>query len=97
MNKKAVKIYEFSYRPCAIASKVINIGQHYHKNSIPLSQITLHTKFQVIWCISKDIMGMFNFWYTYKQMWGRAIYGALKSKARQLRNGFSSSAQNLDF
>ena len=47
----------FSYRACAVEWKVINIGQNYLNHSIP--QPLLHTKFQVIWCISKDIMGIY--------------------------------------
>ena len=49
----------FSYRACAIASEVINIGQIKHHHSIPQPRIMLCTKFQVIWCASKDIMGIY--------------------------------------
>ena len=49
----------FSYRACAIASEVIKIGQIKHYHSIPQPRIMLSTKFQVIWCISKDIMGIY--------------------------------------
>ena len=48
----------FSYHACAIASEVINIGQIKHHLSIPQPQIMLPTKCQVIWCISKDIIGI---------------------------------------
>ena len=49
----------FCYRACAIASDVIKIGQNKHHHSIAQSRIMLHTKFQVIWCISKHIMGIY--------------------------------------
>ena len=49
----------FSCRACAIASELINTGQNEHHHSIPQSRIMLHTKIQVIWCISKDIMGIY--------------------------------------
>ena len=64
----------FSYRACAIASEVIKIGQISHNLSIPQPRIMLSTKFQVIWCTSKDIMGnIFNFWQIWKKVWGRVI------------------------
>ena len=63
MRKKVcVDIYHFSvfsYRACAIASEVIKIGQIQLHHSIPQPQIMLSTKFQIIWCISKDIMGIY--------------------------------------
>ena len=49
----------FSYRACAIASEVIKIGLIEHHLSISQPRIMLSTKFQVIWCISKDIMGVY--------------------------------------
>ena len=41
---------------------------------------------------------IFNFWHIWKKVWGRVtpLSGALKPPVRQLRNGFSNSAQNLD-
>ena len=62
MKKVCVDISHFSvfsYRACAIASEVINIGQMQYHHLIPQPRIMLSTKFQVIWCISKDIMGIY--------------------------------------
>ena len=58
----------FSYRACAVASEVINIGQNHH--SIPQARIMLHTKFQVIWCISKDIKGIYLIFGTFGKKCG---------------------------
>ena len=64
----------FSYRACAIASEVNNIGQMQHHHSIPQPRIMVSTKFQVIWCISKDIMGIYLIFGTFgKNVWGRVI------------------------
>ena len=60
----------FSYRACAIASEVINIGQILHHHSIPQPRIVLSTKFQVIWCISKDIMGIYLIFGTFGKKCG---------------------------
>ena len=49
----------FSYRACALASEVIKIGQNRLHHSIPQPRIRLSTKFQVIWCISKDIIRIY--------------------------------------
>ena len=50
-----------------ILSEVINIGQNKHNNSILQPRTMFHTKFQVIWCISKDI----KFLADLQKMWGR--------------------------
>ena len=66
----------FSYHACAIASEVINLGQIKRHLSILQPQIMLPTKCQVIWCISKDIIGIgpiYNFWHIWKKVWGREI------------------------
>ena len=60
----------FSYRACAIASEVINIGQILHHHSIPQPRIVLYTKFQVIWCINKDIMGIYLIFDTFGKKCG---------------------------
>ena len=44
----------FSYRACAIASEVIDIGQIYHH----------------LWCICKDIMGIFLIFGTFGKKCG---------------------------
>ena len=49
----------FSYRACSIASEVIKIGQIKHHQSIPQPRIMLSTKFQVMWCISMDIIRIY--------------------------------------
>ena len=63
MSKKVcvdISLFDvFSYRACAIASEVIKVGQNKHHHSISQPRIMLYTKFQVIWCISKDIMGIY--------------------------------------
>ena len=60
----------FSYCACAIASEVINIGQILHHHSIPRPRIVLSIKFQVIWCISKDIMGIYLIFGTFGKKCG---------------------------
>ena len=60
----------FSYRACAIPSEVINIGQILHHHSIPQPRIVLSTKFQVIWCICKDIMGIYLIFGTFGKKCG---------------------------
>ena len=59
----------------------------------------LSTKFQVIWCISKEILGIYLIFAKFGKKCGVGqlpLSGALKPPVRQLRNGFSNSAQNLD-
>ena len=59
----------------------------------------LSTKFQVIWCISNEIMGIYLIFGKLGKKCGVGqlpLSGALKPPVRQLRNGFSNSAQNLD-
>ena len=76
----------FSYQACAIPSAVIKI-------------IIENNKFQVIWCISKDIMGIYLIFGTFGkkcEVGQFPLSGALKPPVRQLRNGFSNSAQNLN-
>ena len=61
-KKVCVDIYDFSvfsYRACAIASEVIEMGQILYHYSIPQPRIMLSTKLQVIWCTSKDLMGIY--------------------------------------
>ena len=61
----------FSYSACAIASEVNNIGQISHHRSIPQPRITLSAKFQLIWWISKDIMGIYLIFGTFGKSVGQ--------------------------
>ena len=49
----------FCYRAYAKLSEVINMGQNLHHHSIPQPLIMIKTKFQIIWCISKDFMAIY--------------------------------------
>ena len=56
-----------------MSSEAINKGEHLHNHSIPKPLIMIKTKFQIIWCISKDFMAIYLILEHLQKMWGGLI------------------------